>query len=186
MENTMGFFDFFKNLFGGNKKSSIDAEKLVVDITETVITINGKDVDVPCHLERLTEMFGKPRRSASKSGNVIFTWDSIGIFCYTKGNNVINCIAVKVKENDDMKLPFDPKKLFKGTLTICGKDWEQTMFEGEDNDGFFRKREIGTLSIVAEYADFETGDSEGCKGAYSGVEVSIPMSLNDIKKLVED
>ncbi len=182
----MGFFDLFKNLFGGNKKQSINAEKIIIDITDTVISINGKDIDIPCHLNSMIEMFGKPRRSASKSGNVIFTWDNIGIFCYTKGNNVINCIAVKVKENDDMKLPFDPKKLFKGALTICGNDWEQTMFNGEDNDGFFKKREIGTLSIVAEYADFENGDKDGYKGAYSGVEISLPMSSAEMEKLVKE
>lgn len=181
----MGFFDFFKNLFGGSKKPSIDAEKLVVDITETVITINGKAVDVPCHLQSLSNIFGKPRKFVGKSGNVNFTWDDLGMYCYTKGNNVVHCIAVKANLSDEQNLSFEPKTLFKGTLTICGMPWEEVMHEGDDLE-VARQRDIGGLSLFSEYVDFEKGDKDGCKGAYSGVEVSIPMSLNDIKKLVED
>ncbi len=180
----MGFFDFFKNLFGGNNKPSIDAEKLVVDITETLITINGKAVDVPCHINALNTMFGKPRKFVGKSGNVNFTWDDIGMYCYTNGNNVVKCIAIKVNKSEELDLKFEPKTLFKGMLTICGKDWEEVMHSGEDMD-VARQCDIGGLSLFSEYVDFEKGDKDGCKGAYSGVEVSIPMSATELKNLLE-
>ena len=179
----MGFFDFFKNLFGGSKPK-IASEELDINVTETVICINGNNVDIPCHLDALIKYFGKPKRSPSKSGNVIFTWDALGLYCYTKGNNVVHCFAVKVN-NGDMSTPFEPKTLFKGKLSICGENWEEVMYKGEDMEGFFRQRVFEGLYLVAEYVDFETADQNGCAGAYSGVEISIPMSEKALRELVE-
>ena len=167
----MGFFDFFKNLFGG-AKPTIDTSTLTIDVAKNVMSVNGTAVEIPCHIDGMSKLFGKPRKFVgANGGNVNYTWDDIGIYCYTRGNGVVHCIGVKVNKGD-MELKYDPKTLFKGTLTINGMPWEQVMFEGENMDGFFRKREFDGLSLVSEFVDFEKADSEGCNGAYSGVEIS--------------
>ena len=88
----MGFFDFFRNLFG--KKPKIDPEDLVIDITDSNMTINGKTVDIPCHLSVLENMLGKPREFVGKNSHINLTWDDLGLYCYTLGNNVVYCIAI--------------------------------------------------------------------------------------------
>ncbi|MGN0670958.1 MAG: hypothetical protein ACI4JZ_10455, partial [Oscillospiraceae bacterium] len=77
---------FFGKLFGG-KKPKINSRELVLDIAESKLIVNGKPVDIPCHLSVLTNIFGKPRKFVGKNReNINFTWDNLGIYCYTKGN----------------------------------------------------------------------------------------------------
>lgn len=168
----MGFFDLFKNLFGG-AKPTIDTSGFTIDVAKNVMSVNGKAVEIPCHIDMLCKTFGKARKFVGENGaNVNYTWDDLGLYCYTRGNGIVHCIGIKVNKGD-MELKYDPRTLYKGTLTINGMPWEQTMFEGEDMDGFFRKREFDGLSLVSEYVDFDKGDSEGCNGAYSGIEISL-------------
>lgn len=166
----MGFCDFFKNLFGG-AKSKFAPEELNIDITSNVININGNIIDVPCHLDALKKFLGKPRKFVGKSGNINFTWDELGLYCYTKGNNVVYCMAVKANFGE-IQTDFDPKKLFKGKLTICGAPWEEVMHGGDDLE-VARERTLDGLSLFAEYTDMDKGDSEGFVGAYTGVEVQL-------------
>lgn len=164
---------FFGNLFGG-KKPKINAGELVFDVTGEKLIINGKAVDIPCHLSVLTGVFGKPRKFVGKKhGNVNFTWDNLGIYCYTKGNNVVYCIAAKVKRGD-IQTSYDPKTLFAGKLTVGGEPWEEFMASGEDMEVGRRRQYLG-LSLFSEYADMENGDKNGCHGAYSGVEFQLPL-----------
>ena len=162
----MGLFDFF------GKKPKIAPEDLRIDISENKMIINGKSVDIPCHLSVLTEIFGKPRKFVGKHReNINFIWDAFGINCYTKGNRVVYCIGVKANFGD-IKCKTDPKSTFKGVLTIAGEDWEETMLAGEDLE-VGRRRVYHGYSLFAEYADMENGDKNGCRGAYSGIEVQL-------------
>ena len=43
----MGFFDFFKNLFGG-AKPTIDTSNLTIDVAKNVMSVNGTAVEIPC------------------------------------------------------------------------------------------------------------------------------------------
>ncbi len=166
----MGFFGFFKNLSDGKPK--IKPEDLIIDITDTKLTINGKSVDIPCHLSVLEDMLGKPRKFVGKNSHINFTWDGLGLYCYTLGNNVVYCIAVKVNKSD-FTTKYDPKDAFKGRLTIFGEQWEEFMYAGEDMDGIFRQRVTNGLSIVSEYRDFEVLDKNDPHGAYSGIEIEL-------------
>lgn len=179
----MGFFDFFKDLFGGSKPKYAP-EELNINITDTSVSINGNIIEVPCHLDRLKAFFGKPRKFVGKSGNINFTWDDLGVYCYTKGNNVVYCIAVKAHKGD-IVTDTDPRSMFKGVLTINGEPWEEVMHGGEDLD-VARERVLNGLALFSEYVDMEKGDSEGCRGAYSGVEVSLPLSAGEMEKLVDE
>ena len=160
---------FFGNLFGG-KKPKINAKELVLDITEDKLVVNGKAVDIPCHLSVLTNIFGKPRKHVGNNReNINFTWDNLGLLCYTNGNSVVNCFSVMVKRGD-ITTDYDPKILFAGTLTIGGEPWEDFMASGEDT-GFGRHRDFFGLSLFSEYTDMDNGDKNGFYGAYSGVEI---------------
>lgn len=167
----MGFCDFFKSLFGGGK-SKYAPEELDINITDNAICINGNTIDCPCHLDALKKLFGKPRKFVGKKhGNINFTWDELGVYCYTKGNNVVYCFAVKAKQGD-IVTDVDPKRMFKGRLNINGAPWEEVMYGGEDLE-VARERTVGGLSLFSEYADMDKGDSEGYSGAYTGVEVQL-------------
>lgn len=167
----MGLGDFFRRLFGISKPK-FAPEELDINITDNAISINGNIVDCPCHLDALKTLFGKPRRSASKAGNnVNFTWDELGIYCYTKGNNVVYCFAIRVNQGG-IKTDFDPKRMFQGRLNINGLPWEEVMYGGEDME-IAKACEVGGLSLFADYADVNKGDSEGFNGAYTGVEVQL-------------
>lgn len=169
----MGLGEFFRGIFT-KKSSEINADELVFEVNESGIAINGKKVDVPCHLSVMTDLLGKPRRFVGENReNVNFTWDNLGICCYTKGNNVVYCVGVKANIGE-IATKYDPKKLFSGRLTICGEPWEKAMSGGEDCE-FGRRLVYGEYSLFSEYTDMEIGDKNGCHGAYSGVEIQLPF-----------
>ncbi|MGN0678779.1 MAG: hypothetical protein ACI4JS_03860 [Oscillospiraceae bacterium] len=165
----MAFLDFFRNLFGGNKPK-ISSENLVLDVSENKLTVNGKSVDIPCHLSVLTGIFGKPRKFVGKNSHVNYTWDDLGLYCYTMGNNVVYCIAVKVNLARFMT-KFYPKCPFKGTLTIFGEQWEEFIYCGEDRYEIYKRRVVNGLALSSEYVDGDNLDRNGCHGAYSVVEI---------------
>lgn len=167
----MGFADFFKNLFGAGKPKYAPDE-LDINITDNAIRINGNTVDCPCHLDALKKFFGKPRKFVGKKhGNINFVWDELGVYCYTKGNNVVYCFAIKVNPSE-IVTDFDPKSMFRGRLCINGAPWEEVMYGGQDME-VARQRDVGGLSLFSEYVDFENGDKNGWNGAYSGVEIQL-------------
>ena len=176
----MGLGDFFRNLFGGSKPK-VKSEELSIDLTEDGMTINGRRIDIPCHLDILKDMLGKPIKTGKKAhGN--YKWDTLGLRCYTNsGNNVVTCIGVKTKAGEcDTK--HDPTGMFKGVLTINGEPWEEFMSHGVDEE-VARQQDFGVYSLFSEYADFEVADTNGCKGAYVGVEISIKLSAAQMDKL---
>ncbi len=170
---------FFSSLFG-RKKSKFKADELDINVTGDAIIVNGIKVDVPCLLQSLNAIFGKPRKFCGRAGNTNYTWDDLGVYCYTKGNNVVYCFAVKTNlcaidpsGNPAEPLGFDPKSPFVGKLCIMGAPWEEVMYGGENMDDFGRERVMQNLSLFSEYSDFSKGDSEGWVGAYAGVEISL-------------
>ncbi len=163
---------FFADLFG-RKKSRFSPEELDINITEDAFVVNGNLLEVPCHLDGMTQLFGKPRKVGSlKNGSKNYAWDDLGLYCYTKGNNVVYCFAVLARMGE-LSLKYQPKSTFKGRLSILGKPWEEAVSHGTDEEGFARSLQLENLSIFSEYADFEKGDSEGFAGAYSTVEIQL-------------
>lgn len=179
----MGLGEFFRNLFGGSKPK-VKSEELSIDLTEDGMTINGRRIDIPCHLDMLKELLGKPVKTGKKHhGN--YKWDELGLRCYTNsGNNVVTCIGVKTNEGEcDTK--HDPTGMFKGVLTINGEPWEEFMSHGVDEE-VARQQDFGVYSLFSEYADFEVADTNGCKGAYVGVEISIKLSAAQMNALTRN
>ncbi len=163
---------FFAQLFG-RKKCRFSPEALDINITEDAFIINGNKIEIPCHIESLTGLLGTPRKTrCSKNSNLNYTWDELGVYCYTKGNNIVNCFAVLAR-NGELSLKYLPKSTFAGRLSILGKPWEETMSHGVDEEGFARSLQLENFSIFSEYVDFGKGDSEGFEGAYSNAEIQL-------------
>ncbi|MBQ9947391.1 MAG: hypothetical protein IJO91_03295 [Oscillospiraceae bacterium] len=178
---------FFKNLF--RKKQPVQTAVIsTIDITESGLVINGQLVDMPIHITVLKEIFGEPRSIGFKTdkesrefleglhGNgmvtkrVNYTWDDLGIYCYTNNGTVVNSIGIRLsKQGDTYK--YTPDKTYKGTVTIGGRPWFERINEGEDME-FFRRCELGPYSIVSEYADpFDEG--ERTESSYVDIELSL-------------
>ncbi|MBQ4166471.1 MAG: hypothetical protein IJD85_09130 [Oscillospiraceae bacterium] len=180
---------FFKNLF--RKKTPVQTAVIsTIDITESGLVINGEPVDVPIHISGLKGIFGEPRVIGFKTekedrefleqlhGNgmvtkrVNYTWDDLGIYCYTHNGAVVNSIGIRLsKQGDTYK--YTPEKTYKGTVTIEGRPWFEAINKGEDME-FFRRCELGPYSIVSEYAD-PFDDGERTEKDYVDLEINLKL-----------
>lgn len=158
----MGFFDIFR------KKPKIAADELVINVMERSVDINGRHLDMPCGLKALTDMLGKPRMFAGKAGNLNAVWDKLGVYCYLSGGDVY-CLGIKAHP-EEIPAGFEPNRLFVGKLIVCGEEWEQALSEGTDLE-IGRERQMNSISLFGSYTDFENRDSNGCNGAYTGIEI---------------
>lgn len=183
----MPFKSLFKGLFGGNETKQAPVIRSI-NITESGLEIDGRQVDILSHISELEEIFGKARATGFKTDSdsrefleelhgkgmvtkrVNYTWDELGIYCYTDNGTVASSIGIRLSKDSDV-YKYTPKKVFTGTVTIEGRPWFQVISNGEDME-FFRKYEMGALSIVSEYADpFYEG--ERTESGYVDLEISI-------------
>ena len=193
----MGFFgNLFGKLFG--KKSNagpVSSKGITIDIREEGLVINGRKMDIPIHIKALSDVLGKPRKTAFKTseedkevyakmhpGEILvqrinYTWDELGLMCYTNNGSVANCFGICMNPTE-YKVESHPKSLFGGTVFINGKPWLGVMMAGKDLE-VFRKIVLGNYSVVAEYTDFEQDDSTRDGSSFTGIEIQ----LNDAADL---
>lgn len=185
---------FFGNLFGklfGKKTNGVSGNSgaFTIDIREDGFLINGRRMDVPIHISALSEILGKPRRTAFKTSEedkevyakmhpgeilvqrVNYTWDDLGLMCYTNNGSVVNCFGICLNPTD-YKVDSHPKSLFKGTVLINGRPWLGVMKAGKDLE-VMRKIVLGSYSVVAEYTDFEQDDSTRNESSFTGIEIQL-------------
>ena len=176
----MGLFDIFK------KKAAPSSESLTINITPKEIEINGTAVTLPCPVEELTKLLGKPREvvyQTQKSDiptrrlakypelaakRVNYTWDKLGIYCYTLTDPVISCIGVQHRVR--VQVAHTPSDMFTGKLTINGVEWSSVMRSGADMR-VYRQITIGGCSINSGYADFPAVEKLGTADDYTGIEI---------------
>ena len=189
----MGFFSkLFGKLFGKKSAVSGNSGAITIDIREDGLVINGKKMDIPIHITALSEILGKPRKTAFKTseedkevyakmhpGEILvqrinYTWDELGLMCYTNNGSVANCFGIEFN-SPDYKVESHPKSMFKGTVLISGRPWFGVMMAGQDLE-VFRKIILGSYSVVAEYTDFDQDDSTRDESSFTGIEIQ----LNDI------
>ena len=161
----MGFFDIFR------KKPAINPAELKIDITKQAAVINGRTVNFPCNVDAFADILGKARRFEGKAGNINFVWDELGMYCYATDKLKIYAVAVRTAPSA-VAAGFDPEKMFRGMLTICGAPWEEVVSGGEDIE-IARVRDFEGLSLFSEYADFDYGDRYGSNHAYSSIEIRL-------------
>ena len=83
----MGFFDLFR------RKPHIDTQRLVVNLTENGLDVNGVHIILPCNIDALKHIFGHARETVhpamfGREKTYNYTWDKLGIYCYSSINRV--------------------------------------------------------------------------------------------------
>ncbi len=160
----MGFFDLFR------KKPALDTSRLVINLTEDGLDVNGTRIILPCNIGALKYLFGSPRKTVHDSTtltgekNYTYTWDKIGLYCYSRGGSVVRCIAARM--NGEPDLDYSPSSLFEGFYTINGESWFDVMKNGEtewieDIDfriPVFKRVLIGKYSAVSEFTNEDLSD----------------------------
>ncbi|MBQ8171926.1 MAG: hypothetical protein IJZ95_08065 [Oscillospiraceae bacterium] len=174
----MGLFDTFK------KQPIISAESLNINITDNGMQINGTFIQLPCSVELLAAILGKPREVAyqpSKSQinpmlpelsakRINYSWDALGVYCYTRSDSMVNCIGVQHKVS--IKTNLTPENPFCGTLTVNGITWHEAARKGEDTEAY-RRIVLGEYSAVFVYADFSNPEGIGNADDYTGTEFQL-------------
>ena len=175
----MGLFDAFK------KKSDVAPESLNINITDNGIQLNGALVRLPCPVDSLTAILGRPREVVYQTPKsqinpmmlaqfpelaakrINYTWDALGVYCYTRSDSMVNCIGVQHKVR--LKVNHTPESLFCGTLTINGIPWYEAVRKGIDMEAY-RQIDIGNNSVISGYSDFSRPESLGTADDYTGIE----------------
>lgn len=183
----MGLFDklFGKKTPGVSEKS----REFTIDIRDDCFMINGGRLDVPIHISALEAVLGKPRKTSFKTDEedreiyeklhpgevfvqrVNYTWDDLGLMCYTNNKSVVNCFGICLNPTD-YNVDSNPKTLFGGTVLISGKPWLGEVLSGEDMD-VMRELVVGSYLITAEYTDFEQDDSTRDESSFTGIEIQL-------------
>lgn len=185
----MSFTSFFRGLFKKKiKKIPDDPAELTIDIKKHCFVINGNKLEVPMHINALSAVLGEPRahkfKTEAKTREVLekssgepvtnrvnYTWDALGLMCYTHNGKVVNTFAIQLGEQTNNS-PSNAKCHFKGTLTINGMSWLPVIMAGKDCD-VMRQAYIGDYLITAEYTDFEQDDSTRTEASFTGLEIQL-------------
>lgn len=190
----MGFFD---KLFGKNRpETGARSGEFTIGIREDCFLINGKRLEVPIHIDALSEVLGKPRRTAFKTKEedreiyeklhpgeelvqrVNYTWDDLGLICYTGNKSVVNCFGICLNESD-YNVASNPKQLYGGKLLICGKPWLGEVLRGKDCD-VLRELIVGNYLITAEYTNFDQDDDTRDESSFTGIEIQLSDSIAEL------
>lgn len=179
-------------MFGFLRKKAaapFPGEQCSVDISSGGMTINDMKLDVLVHLDSAEKLLGTPRamkfRTSAEnrefleethgegmvSNRVNYTWDDLGIYCYTMNGKVVHCFGFMFRNAPELDLKYAPKKMFSGSLTINGEPWQQAVLRGEDCE-VLRTLHVGGYCVTAEYADPFAGDKPD-EGGYNCVEVQL-------------
>ena len=154
----MGFFDLFK------KKPALDTSRLVINLTENGLDVNGTNIVLPCNIDTLKYLFGSARKTVHPEKNYNYTWDRLGIYCYSRGGTIVRNISVRM--NGDPDLSYSPSSPFGGIYTINGKNWFDVMKNGEtewlEDEGIkipiFKRARFGNYSVISEFTDEDLSD----------------------------
>ncbi len=162
----MGFFsDLISKIFGKKEQyPQVDYAnfQLTIDYADDGITINGKKITLLADFGEFA-FLGEPRKIKTKAG-INYAWDELGVHCYTNDNKVRGFGVAMNKGEVDVET--NPRNLYKGTLTINGRDWKTEVDKGEQTEVLTLLR-IGNYSVAAEYCEFMDNSK------YSVVEIQL-------------
>lgn len=186
----MGFFDFFKKLFKKEEISAPAIELRTIDVTERGLLINGEQLlDLPVHIDIAKKVLGSPRGVEFKTDKesrefleqmngkgtvtkrVNYTWDALGLYCYTDNGTVINSFGIRLSMQAD-EYKYTPKCCTPAVVTVGGKPWFELLHNAEDME-FFRRCKFGPYSIVSEYIDPFEDHSSRNESSYADLEISV-------------
>lgn len=181
-------------LFGNLFKKKIIPEvsektkNFIIDIRGDCFIVNGGRLEVPMHIDALTAALGEPRRTGFKTDpkdreileklhsspvtdRVNYTWDELGLMCYTGNGKVVNTFGICMQPSDCAS-PSTPRMLFGGTVLIGGEPWFPVVMRGTDSD-VMRELNFGEYLLTAEYTDFDQDDSTRTEKDFTGIEIQL-------------
>lgn len=180
----------FRGLSGKNKvkEAGFTSKNYSIDICDDCLVINGKKLDLPVHIDALAAALGKPRavrfktdekdrkfledlRSEPVTNRVNYTWDELGLKCYTYNGKVVNTFGICIQPQTN-NAPSNPKKLFEGVITVNGRPWLPVVLAGVDCE-VLREVRIGSYLITAEYTDFMQDDATRDETSFTGLEIQL-------------
>ena len=180
---------FFSGLFGKKTENvSASSKYYSIDICDDGFVINGKKLDLPIHIDAIAAVLGKPRSVSFKTNEkdrefledlhsepvtkrVNYTWDELGLMCYTLNGKVVNTFGICTQPQTNNS-PSNPKGLFEGRLTINGQPWLTAVMAGKDCE-VMREVHMGSYLISAEYTDFEQDDATRSETSFTGLEIQL-------------
>ena len=181
----MGFLSGF---FGKKKAADADSSGYTIDIRPDCFVINGQRLEVPMHISALKKVLGEPRahkfktdadtrqfleesRGEPVTNRVNYTWDSLGLMCYTHNGKVVNTFGIQTQKQTNNS-PSNARSQFRGTITINGQPWFPYVMAGKDLE-VMREAYVGDYLISAEYTDFEQDDSSRDETSFTGLEIQL-------------
>lgn len=181
---------FFGGLFGKKteKASGFSSRNYSIDIRDDCFVINGSKLDLPIHIEALAAVLGKPRAVSFKTkaedrafleklhsepvtNRVNYTWDELGLMCYTYNGKVVNTFGICIQPQTN-KAQSNPKSLFEGVITMNGQPWLPIVKAGKDCE-VMREVHFGSYLISAEYTDFMQDDITRDETSFTGLEIQL-------------
>lgn len=183
----------FGGLFGKNGKrtdkvADFSSRNFSIDICDDHFMINGTKLDIPMHIDALTAVLGKPRSVSFKTeekdrkflenlhsepvtNRVNYTWDAMGLMCYTYNGKVVNTFGICIQPQTN-NARSNPKELFEGRITINGQPWLPVVLAGKDCE-VMREVYLGSYLISAEYTDFMQDDATRDETSFTGLEIQL-------------
>ena len=180
----------FGGLFGKKteKATAFSSKSYSIDIRDDGFVINGTKLDLPIHIDALTAVLGKPRSVSFKTkaedrafleelhsepvtNRVNYTWDALGLMCYTYNGKVVNTFGICTQPPTNNS-PSNPKEIFEGTLTVNGQPWLPVVKAGKDCE-VMREVYMGNYLISAEYTDFMQDDATRDETGFTGLEIQL-------------
>lgn len=173
-------------IFGN--KILVAPEDVFVELNDDKITLNGVVIDIPTHIDALSKILGKPRKavfkkdkdmnSALDSKRVNYTWDKLGLCCYTRNGGVVYCFEMRLNKGEICPKHY-PKEFFRGKVKINGTPWLEAVKNAPptplapDEPEFFREITLGGYSAVAEYVDFTQDESTRTEKDFTTLSVQL-------------
>ena len=177
-------------LFGkkDKKAAGFSSRNYSIDIRDDCFVINGTKLDIPVHIDALTAVLGKPRAVSFKTKpkdreflenlhsepvtkRVNYTWDGLGLKCYTYNGKVVNTFGICIQPQTNNS-PSNPKELFKGNITMNGQPWLPVVMAGKDCE-VMREVYMGSYLISAEYTDFMQDDITRDETSFTSLEIQL-------------
>lgn len=164
-------------------------EPVVIDISESRISINQNKVLLPCNINLLTEILGQPRAQkyetkpeeietlkkmhpkAAIIDRINYMWDDLGIKCYTLDGTTVNTFGIELNKGV-LEYPNVPVSFFGGTITIKGQPWLSAIKSGND-EIVLQELRLGSFNLAAEYVDIDQEPNQRTERDYTGLEVSL-------------
>ena len=156
---------------------------ITIDIRDDRLMINGKEFDIPSHIDLFKAVFGEPRVTECETTDAMreyleessgkpvtnranYTWDELGLECYTYDGKTVNSFCVYLSPS---KYESDaaPRMMFGGTLTINEQHWLPVIKRGKKE-----KAIIGKYSVIADPIDYNQRISKANETSFKRINIA--------------